>query len=134
MLTQAWYGSVLNSIVNESKCKSIGPQPPPAPPAPPSTACSFRPNMGLTGHFKMGVKAANQQECCGACLADPEACGAAVYHGKPTASGYECVLRPPGTFTLKGVKGQPTEVVCVPAAAPEAGMRAADREWVEAGN
>jgi arylsulfatase A-like enzyme len=138
-----WYGSVLNSIVNESKCAAIGPHstPAPAPPAPPSTKCSFRTKMALSGGHAIFVNASSQQQCCGACLSDPEKCGAAVYHGgggKPTTHDYhQCVMRPPGTFTLKGVDTA-TSVVCVPTAAAgsgaSAGVSVADREWVEAGN
>ena len=134
---------MLNSIVNESKCAAIGPHstPAPAPPAPPSTKCSFRTKMALSGGHAIFVNASIQQQCCGACLSDPEKCGAAVYHGgggKPTTHDYhQCVMRPPGTFTLKGVDTA-TSVVCVPTAAAgsgaSAGVSVADREWVEAGN
>jgi len=130
-----WYASVLNSIVNESKCARIGPHrppgpSPPGPPSPPSTKCSFRPMYGLNGHAHVNVNATSQQECCGACLADPRRCGAAVYHGTQTKAGLRCVLRAPGTFTLKH-SNDSSEVACIPTHTVEG---EADREWVAAGN
>ena len=72
----AWYHSIWDSRVNESKCQTgpdppFGPTPPPVPfPAhpPSSRACTFKPNKRLAGsHVAHGI-VKSQEECCGACI------------------------------------------------------------------
>lgn len=100
-----WYASVLDSIVNESKCASIGPPGPPTPPGPPSSACVFDMDTALGGGREidsiLGTK--SEKDCCGYCERNDK-CAGAAYH----TSG-ECTLRE-APLTKKTEQGT---VVCV---------------------
>ena len=72
----AWYHSIWDSRVNESKCQTgpdppFGPKPAPVPfPKHPSSshACKFIPNVRLAAdHVAHGI-VKSQEECCGACI------------------------------------------------------------------
>eukprot|EP00039_Didymoeca_costata_P028753 m.22087 g.22087 ORF g.22087 m.22087 type:complete len:616 (-) comp7338_c0_seq1:96-1943(-) len=61
-----WHLSILNSMVNESKCTGAGP-PGPIGPVSNSTNCTFTNNMGLEASDAWHEKVHSQEECCGLC-------------------------------------------------------------------
>jgi hypothetical protein len=101
----AWYNSVQDSIVNESKCSSH-PDNPPGPPTPfppkptPSSACTFFPGKALSGADMATGSVESREACCGACMAT-KGCTASDYveasRMKPTwqgvTSGGTCHLK-----------------------------------------
>jgi len=113
-----WYKSVLNSIVNESKCTHIGPTgpvPPPPPPVPPSSDCIFKKGQALGGGAEIGSYPATAKESCCAMCGETKQCAGAAFHPHggeaklPAANTGTCVLRK-GPLQMKP---NPTGFVCI---------------------
>lgn len=122
----AWYRSVWDSRVNETKCETgpvspFGPDVPPHVPFPPtpvaSNACTFVPGGYLAGPYVARGVVKTQQECCGACLQVKECVASAFTPASAmrpswdgSIDGGECVL---SDMDVVRPQGSP-QMICKP--------------------